>query len=267
MKMARWVTFGAVAWTALCACSGPAANGASENIPVPSASPVLQAMVDRYANCRSYEDTGEIFQALIYDDRAGRDEARATFATLFNRTTEDFRFDYEITYDRFLQPQKAIIWQHGGTTAHLWWSADPVVRNEDLSTLLNAQGGVSKGASDGVPPMLVGRGAGDLHEYSFHADGEEVVKGIPCVRLTARNGETLVVLWIGKVDRGLRKLFERRRYAGRHSEPAGTARIDGGAAERPVRAFTSETTIVYQPAFDRTPAPARFVVTLPTIRQ
>jgi hypothetical protein len=102
--------------------------------------------------------------------------------------------------------------------------------------------------------------------------GEETVGGVPCVKLSARESEHLVTLWIGKDDHALRRVFERDHDDGyvamrTADDLSGLSeeqrRMLAATSHEPPRAYTTEMTIDYAPVFDRPVDSARFGFTPP----
>lgn len=274
MDGARWsVLIALVASSPLGGCAGSTVPACSETPVVASdAAPVLRAMVERYATCRSYEDKGTLVLARRSDDGSDRSGSRIAFETAFDRASGGFLFEFTETYERFFRPMQGAIWRRNGGPAQRWWTVKPAIEEKALDDAINSFRGVSLGTAQHVPGMLVGQTGSPFRNLGFRLDGEETIGRVVCVKLSARDSDHAVSLWIGKEDHTLRKLFVRDHFEGRPATDASgelpglseeQRRVLAEASREPPHPFTTELTIEYAPVFDRVVEPARFEFTPP----
>jgi hypothetical protein len=242
------------------------------------ASEILHRMAERYASARLYEDSGIAIDVDLPDDGGSEgSRSRIEFETDYDRVGGGFRFAYRKTYERFFAPDWRVISREGKGPVRLMEKRGPdATKTYDLQAAAGAIAGVSSGTSEYVPQMLLGApcdyARGD-EGLSYRTDGEEVVNGVPCVRLSAGRGERTVILWIAKVDHSLRKRFDHNRLG---EQPMAEDAIESAVAYVPQeqreeeaarlrspRPFVAEQTVEWTPVFDRPIDPARFTNPLP----
>jgi hypothetical protein len=212
----------------------------------------LAAMAEGYANCRTYQDTGTVSRRL--EDGSTVQVTLMTFETAFDRANGEFRFDFTFTHPPLpngavLPPDHGVIWLRSGKAAHAWWTVQPRVEERDVSSAIESFAGVTGGAVRRVPPMLLGLAARPYRDLVFLPDGEEVIHGEPCARLSAHLADTDVALWISARDHTLRRIVDRRRSV---QDSVG---LGAAGSETP---FTSEFTIEYSPALNTALGAGRF---------
>jgi hypothetical protein len=196
----------------------------------------LRGMTERYATYRSYEDTG-IVTSVTRSTGAEPHTSRITFATAFDRASGAFFFEYREPSD--VSARRGVAWRRTEGPTQVWLSIDSKDREGDLATVVSSLAGVSHRVSRHVPAMLMGWGAGfsgleTRPGQVFDLDGEESVGGSQCTRLAAQTSDAKVILWIGKANYALRKIYRRTQFpqSDENSE------------------FTVDEVIEYSPVFD-----------------
>ncbi|MBN9520994.1 hypothetical protein J0H58_21140 [bacterium] len=148
---------------------------------------VLAALAEVYATCATYQDAGAVVTRFI---KPGHDSYGTTkpFATAFVRP-DRFRFEHRHRHldngpwDRYL------VWADGADV-RTWWGTTPGVEwPESLDLALAGATGVSGGAAQTVPGLLLpdrdaGRRLTELAELRLL--GDESLGGVACYRLAGR---------------------------------------------------------------------------------
>lgn len=187
---------------------------------------IALAMERAYAGCSSYRDSGVVKTVSLTD--GGRFGGEQPFRTAFVRPG---RLRFEFT-DRGLggRSSRLVVWLSDGD-ALTWWDPKPGVRQAaSLQEALGAATGLSGGASDRVPGLLLPRevGAGSrLLRPERLEDADD--RGVTCIRLKGKSRETpysltmgaqvltvqdeTVTLWLERVTFLLRKVEEARTYS------------------------------------------------------
>jgi len=186
---------------------------------------IVLAMERAYAGCSSYRDSGVVKTVSLTD--GGRFGGEQPFRTAFVRPG---RLRFEFT-DRGLggRSSRLVVWLSDGD-ALTWWDPKPGVRQAgSLQEALGAATGLSGGASDRVPGLLLPRevGAGSrLLRPERLEDADD--RGVTCIRLKGKSRETpysltmgaqvltvqdeAVTLWLERGTFLLRKVEEARTY-------------------------------------------------------
>jgi hypothetical protein len=197
---------------------------------------IVKQMLNVYASCLSYEDTGEVKTVFIESTRKRR--VVKPFTTAFVRPL-DFRYEFK---DRMGEDWKVYIVSKRGTVIQSWWTIRPTVMTfEELSLALSGAVGVSGGSAATVPFMLMP----DLHMRSrlgnlrnLKLAGEEMLDGKAAYKIEGQDyRERTVTFWIDKSSSLLLKLFE-------------TAEFD---------TFKTESTTTYSPQVNTSVAPEKLV--------
>jgi len=250
----------------------------ADQTPAPAATTqqILRKMYERYLTARSYEDRGTLVDVFRSDDGSDPHTNRTTFTIAFDRATGAFRFEYTTAHERFFSPTRHVIWRSGSGPARVWWSIHPGrVESNDLDAGLTAMAGVSGATSLTVPSMLLGWAAGMKRDLGYVADGDGIVGGAPCAKVSAHRAGNLITLWIAKADHSLRRVSMRMHHDDVRDEEEISRLVakldlpeDLRAAEiesmRKPHSFVTESTTDYSPTFDQPIAPSRFEFTPPS---
>ncbi len=161
---------------------------------------IMQAVAEVYRTCRSYEDAGTLTEVSVKEGVPGPAE-RTAFGTRFERTTGAFR----TTFARS-DGVRGTIWRPTAGPVHTWWTVKSGIRDMQLSYAIGAFAGVSRGTVSLVPALLEGLPT-SLDGLDFHRDGGETIRGVYCIRLSARRDAHVVVVWIGVADHVIRRLL------------------------------------------------------------
>ncbi|MCU0290392.1 MAG: hypothetical protein MUF10_00160 [Thermoanaerobaculaceae bacterium] len=186
---------------------------------------IALAMERAYAGCSSYRDSGVVKTVSLTD--GGRFGGEQPFRTAFVRPG---RLRFELT-DRGLggRSSRLVVWLSDGDVL-TWWDPKPGVRQAaSLQEALGAASGLSGGASDRVPGLLlpheVGAGARLLRPERLE-DADD--RGVTCIRLKGKSRQTpysltmgaqiltvqdeAVTLWLERGTFLLRKVEEARTF-------------------------------------------------------
>lgn len=249
LAQATIVLWIAVASWALIGCAG------STHARVPqlgdSGDAWVRAMARRYATCRTYAERGRVSSAVRHD---GQDSS----------TTDQQRLQFRIEFDR---EKSSILFKVGSDTAitgaywgassgyvNSWWVHEQGTLRRPVAVAMDSFSGITLGASSETPARLLGI-KNWTDNLSFSVDGEELVRGVACVRLRAVESGTELVLWVSRYDLSVRRAFHRQRVDPRvvlqdvkgSPELVNRARI----AARELSPFSLEVTVDYTPEFDR----------------
>lgn len=220
----------------------------------------LSRLLERYAACSTYEDRGVCVTISIYEDDREPASDTLTFATLFDRTRQVFRFEYEVPRRWGDDVRRAVIWQPGGGPARMWWNLDHSVRVDPLESAIAAQTGVSSGTVATVPLLLLGRPLRDTYADA----GLEVEDGLNLRMFVTRKGDYEETLFVSEGDEVLRKYVERDVIStegiGLPNLPNLTEKERREIEEtlRTPRRFRIERTVRYEPRFDSDIDSSRF---------
>jgi hypothetical protein len=221
VKPVAWILRAIVAFSlGACARSAPATSAKNDD-----ATTILRSMADRYAKAATYEDRGSSTVATNTVDGTHSRRSQTVFETAFDRKTGGFLFDYRVTHDRFLPQSRGIIWRHGPGHARVFWTVRAAVDEQPIELALAGQTGVSGGVAWNVPSMLLGLGNEWDQSVAFRIERIESIRGVSCFKLAAHErkhhgassgipgvDERYSVLWIGRQDHSLRRLFVRSHF-------------------------------------------------------
>ena len=118
-----------------------------------SAAEILERMIGTYANCKTYQDSGEVTTA--FSGSGPSFSNTKPFSTAFVRPAR-FRFEFKsafLPYDNHWQ--RYLVWADGAKT-RTWWDVTPgIVESPSLESALAGATGVSGGSAQRVPAMLM----------------------------------------------------------------------------------------------------------------
>jgi hypothetical protein len=238
------------------------------------AADLLHAMFVRYSTATTYQDTGVATSSYRHDGGIER-KTRVEFTTIFDRATDAIAFQYTVADARGAgSVHRGSFWRPDAGTVSTWRSIEPRVEVHDISEALPMFYVESGDASAEIPEMLLQLDNERLGEFVFRVEAEENVQGVPCIRLRAGNDDHVRLLWVGKGDHALRMRFARDRTDPRVVAKSLTAIAKGGAFPPSLAEeardimehqtpLTIESTIEYEPVFDRPIDPAQFTFTPP----
>lgn len=153
-----------------------------------TAEQILAGMVDVYAGCQSYCDTGVVRTRFLGQPDLSELESGQPFRTAFVRP-DRFRFEFSSTHPGKAAPYKYIV--HGaGEVVQTWWDVRPgVERHPSLGLALAGATGISGGAAHTVPALLLSETVGGqrltgLGELTCLDDGD--LGGVGCYRVQGR---------------------------------------------------------------------------------
>jgi hypothetical protein len=220
----------------------------------------LSRFLTRYSTCSTYGDRGVCVTISIYEDDQEPSSETLTFATLFDRARQAFRFEYEEPRRWGNESKRAVIWQPGGGVARVWWNVDHSVTAEPLQSAIAAQTGVSSGTVATVPWLLLGRPLRDTYVDA----GVEAENGLALRRFVTRNGDYEETLFVSEGDDVLRKYVERDVVSTEGIGPPNLSELSDEERReieellRTPRRFRIERTVRYEAQFDRKIEPSRF---------
>ena len=143
---------------------------------------ILAAMVEMYASCSTYRDTGRVTITWL---RAGHTSIRP-FETAFVRP-DRFRFEFRAQHFDGCPWDRYLVWAGAGRV-RTWWDVRPE-EQESLGLALAGATGVSGGSAHKIPNLLMseevgGRRLTDLVELVSLGDAE--LGEVTCYRLQGR---------------------------------------------------------------------------------
>jgi hypothetical protein len=162
------------------------ARGAAE----PSAPELLARMASKYAQCKSYQDSGVV--SILYFGPAGDRTEQRPFRTAFVRP-DRFRFEYQET-GTFGATRRYIVWRLE-SRVRTWWDVKPgIEEGMSLGSALAGATGVSGGSAHTVPAMLLpgevqGRRLTDMTEVKRIPDAD--IAGTSCLCVEGKYADVL----------------------------------------------------------------------------
>lgn len=209
---------------------------------------IVQTMVDKYAACRSYEDSGEVVSVI---NGRNKSERRLKFRTMFDRATGGFVFTFADA-----DGTRGTIWRRPSDPVRSWWTVHPeVVEVPNISIALAQFTAISGGAASEIPSLIFRISTATNSARNFYRDPDESVRGVPCYKIVSSRGSDTSTLWIDKDSLVIRRT-EFRSFI----DPSGRVRDEGaavGSAEDERQAFDLSSvyeiidTTEYAPVFDR----------------
>jgi len=255
-------------------------------------------MTDKYETSGSYEDEGAVTLTYIPDkEPSKRWTSRVTFATIFDRSSGAFRFDQREEYEGFAQSERvtgsvqATIWRTAPGQAQFWSSRHQQVATMTIEDATAALAWTGE-ASYRVPMLLFEKKnlflgptpfmrrpyeqprMPTLEDFTFRVEGEEQIRGTPCLKVSWVDGDAVLAFWIGTKDHALWRVYEhfaRQSMPGQRSYQIAHLAPDLSAEERKRRVDSInapnsrvyEVTVDYTPRFDVDLKPARFAFAPP----
>jgi len=116
----------------------------------PTAEEIVKKMAAKYAECRTYQDTGVVETTGFDKDGKKERVARIPFSLHFSRPSK-FRFEW--THE-FIGKRKRVVWSDG-KTAYTYWEPDRYVETMTLRMAIAGATGVSRGSAQAVPGLLI----------------------------------------------------------------------------------------------------------------
>jgi outer membrane lipoprotein-sorting protein len=147
-----------------------------------TAQDILDRMVNAYAECKSYQDSGQVQTVFIQAN--GRRTDKKPFATAFLRP-DRFRFEYK-SIKAGGDEARHIIWRQG-SDIQTWWDIRPgVERPSSLEFAVSAAQGVSSGASGKIPRLLMPNELGGVYRLglaNIKRISDETLDSVECFRI------------------------------------------------------------------------------------
>jgi hypothetical protein len=250
-------------------------------------------MTERYETSESYEDEGSVEVMSVADREPQKtSHVHAKFRTIFERSSNAFRFDQTEEYDGFENDKpvtgkrQATMWRNGSGSVRLWSSQNGQVATVGFVDAAAELAGAGE-ASFRVPMLLIEQkriflgpttfteGPGgrpeipEAKDFGFRVEGEETVRGTACVKLVSEWDAGAIALWVGAKDHAIWRVTERLRrtampgaieYGIAHLSPTLSAEERKAQMDRIKRPASTryEATIDYTPHFDVDLKRARF---------
>jgi hypothetical protein len=164
--------------------------------PVLTASEILLAMSDAYANATSYVDHGKVTTVFELTQPGVFTLARPVDIAFVRDGA--FRYEFRRAFDSF------VVWSDGTSTL-TEWSVQPGIKTvADLGLALASATGISGGSAHVTPRLLeLVRGTSVAELPDPRLDGVETIDGHRCWKVTSDVGKTTV--WIDETSKLLRK--------------------------------------------------------------
>ncbi|MCC6678312.1 MAG: hypothetical protein IT436_14330 [Phycisphaerales bacterium] len=219
--------------------------------PPASAAEVLKKCEARYAEAKTYEDSGEVTTEFTAAGRPVKD--MKSFSTAFERGG---RFLWQFRHS--VQPggkqdHRFVVWSADQKSFKSSWTLhnDLPKETDSIGSALAAPTGISGGATMAVMPLLlpdIGWGGRPSSLKGIAEQSPETIDGVRCSVITGQNAVGgAVTLWLDA------SLAIRRIRTVQEIDPAKLR--DGAAGEK----FVSTTTISITPVFDGDIADEKFV--------
>jgi hypothetical protein len=214
--------------------------GAPAAAPGGSAGEVLDRVIQTYAGCRTYQDSGVV--TTVFVEKRGPRTTKRPFRTALVRP-DRFRFEFR---ERALseEERRYIVWR-SGDEVWKWWDIKPgAVKQPSLSMGLAGATGVSGGSAQLIPALLLPeevRGARLRNLEALTLLPEADLGGVRCLRLQGQQGPDPVTIWVDAATYLIR-------------------RVDTGHA---FGDFRTETTTTYEPTLDGEVAEAALAFGVP----
>lgn len=180
-----------------------------------TAAQILRTMLDAYAHCRTYRDTGRATTKM--ESGEVRAVIFAPFQTAFERP-DRFRFGVEISAP--LVKTGWIVWRHG-PAVRSWSHHDGFEKPESLSGALAALAGVSWTTSITVPGLLQAddvQGPIPMEMTGAVRLDDEDVNGSRCWCLRGREASGPTTLWIDQTSHLLLRVLRELNSDGQQGE-------------------------------------------------
>jgi hypothetical protein len=212
-----------------------------------------------YANCRTYQDRGEVVGRIAPMEEGGHAHTtRTPFSTAFVRP-DRFRFEWA---DAEVGPEDEwhralVLWNADGVRSS-WSLGSEVQTHGSVHEPIGANAGVSHGASHIVPTLLMPgvKAWGPLAADGYIVRGRARIGSRECFELQATHDRGSSTLWIDCEDFLLRRVDETHDFdRAEIEELRRSARIE---LERDASPFRSESTTTYEPIVDASIDPERF---------
>jgi hypothetical protein len=146
----------------------------------------MQRVVEVYANCRSYVDSGTVTAKCLSADGKevdGGAEAARSFSTVFVRPNR-FRFEFQGFRDG--KAWRYLIWANGHEVATAWDLNPRQGKPESLDSALFVATGVTEGSSTEIPGLLRPRRRAPAEPPEWKRLADEAVEGVSCFRVQSR---------------------------------------------------------------------------------
>ena len=171
---------------------------------------VLHRTLLVYGSCRTYADRGR-FTVYAYDRHRAGQPREAEFATVFRRPSQ-LRFDVRDSDDTTPWHDEAVVcWNGGGV---LTWRPllDDQEESSSMERALARATGLSPGAADYIPHLLLQRPWSFALERRAHLLGTRVLDGAECHKISfnSESGDRAYTLWIDAHTYLVRRLLEVR---------------------------------------------------------
>jgi hypothetical protein len=178
-----WLTGGLLTrpWLTRCTTAPSAGEGLGPE-------EILARMVDVYAHCASYRDSGCVEKRFLTIEGEPDFVSRRPFSTAFVRP-DRFRFEFTSQKDYRAEPERYIVYARQ-EEVWTWWNVTPgEERIESLGLALAGATGVSGGSAHTIPVLLMpdrieGRKLTELAELRRLEDVE--LDGVGCYRIQGR---------------------------------------------------------------------------------
>lgn len=178
-----------------------------------SAEKILTRSAARYADCATYQDTGDHISTLRPGER-NQDRRSLPFKTWFIRP-DLFRFEFRTrTWEPEANWDRSVITRVNGRVASFWSMLDNNRTPDSLSLALAGATGVSGGTANTIPRLLL---PNELNGRSLNQrfadatiEAPEIIDSELCHHLVVRTDRNTDEAWIGVDTYLLRKLAEDR---------------------------------------------------------
>lgn len=171
---------------------------------------VLHRTLRVYGHCRTYTDRGH-FTVYSYDRHRAVQPREADFATVFRRPSQ-LRFDVRETDDTSPWHDEAVVCWNGGGVLTCRPLLDDQQESGSIEGALARATGLSPGAADYIPHLLLRRPWKYALERRAHLRGTRVLDGAECYKIAfeSESGDRAYTLWIDAGSYLVRRILEVR---------------------------------------------------------
>jgi len=168
---------------------------------------ILQNMHKAYSGVISYQDSGVI--EVVADFGKYKQPMTTNFSIWFEQPTS-----LRVDWVRMINPlggkkYRSVLWSNGKDTHYFSEISNEIEKNKSLMMGIAAATGVSFGAANTIPSMLLPRGYRLTAAFTMLTDlqllGEAEFEGAQCYMISGIQSGLDYKLWIGKADYLLRK--------------------------------------------------------------
>ncbi len=174
---------------------------------------IIERMQQVYRTAKTYQDQGEVVSEFTGENKQNF-TSKLIFTTAYNRTTDQFRFFYEVQKGPGSYTYVYLIWSANGDAKH-YWSSDKKPKDDfTLELALATAAGVSETSSRKITNYLFNHSnmTGLLLQRLTNVvlAGTETIEGTSCYVLKATDTAQSIptIFWVDTQSFAIRKIEE-----------------------------------------------------------